>query len=83
VKSSDAIALVRHLRLEGVSIWADQQGDIHIMPALLIPEDRALIRANKPAVVAYLRRYAADMLPDQATLDRWRQETTNGGRSTP
>jgi len=69
-----ALALVRHLRLEGVSVWADQQGDIHVMPAILTREDQELIRAHKPAVVTWLRQYATSMLPDDATLRQWQSE---------
>ena len=46
-----ALALVRHLRLEGVSVWADRQGDIHVMPAILTRQDQELIRAHKPAEI--------------------------------
>jgi hypothetical protein len=57
---SQAVEFVKHLRLEGVSVWADQQGRIHIFPAVLKPDDRELIRAHKPAVVDWLRRYAKE-----------------------
>lgn len=53
--SEDAILLIRRLRLEGCSFWAEGN-DIRIMPAgFLTPQDRELIRAHKPAVVAWLR----------------------------
>lgn len=62
VKNSEqAIQLVQYLRKEGVSFWAD--GDnIRVHPAgLLTADHRALLKANKPVVVAYLRWYAEDM----------------------
>ena len=83
MRSSNAIALIRHLRLEGVSIWADQQGNIHVMPAILTPDDREVIRAGKADVVAYLRRYAVDMLPDDTTLRQWQSEVRGSGPSAP
>jgi hypothetical protein len=68
--SEQAIVLVRHLRLEGVSVWADQQGDIHVQPAILKPEDQDLIRTHKPAVVAWLRQYAKETCPSDDELRR-------------
>jgi len=47
------------------------------MPAgFLTPEGRELIRAHKPAVVAWLRQYATDMLPDEIRLRRWQEQAT-------
>jgi hypothetical protein len=71
VNASDAaILLVRRLRLEGVSLWADGD-DIRIMPAgFLTPDDRELLRAHKPAVVAWLRQYAAEHCPSDDELRR-------------
>ncbi len=66
-----AIALVRHLKLEGVSLWADQQGDIHVAPAILRPEDRELIRAHKREVVRWLRQYATEHCPSDDEM--WRR----------
>ncbi len=65
-----AVALMRHLRLEGVSIWTDQQEDIHVTPAILKPEDQELIRAHKLAVVAWLRQYAAEHCPSDGEMRR-------------
>jgi hypothetical protein len=75
-----AIAVVKHLRLEGVSIWADQQGDIHVSPMILTPEDRALVIAHKPAVVAWLRAYAVEHCPSIDELRR--RGWLNGERTT-
>jgi hypothetical protein len=75
LKPSDAIQLVRYLRKEGVSFLPDDVGNISVCPAgLLTPEHRALIKVNKPAVIAYLRTHAKEMLPDEETLRRWQAE---------
>jgi ABC-type glycerol-3-phosphate transport system substrate-binding protein len=84
VKPSErAIALVQYLRKEGVSFWADNAGNINVHPAgLLTPDHRELIRAHKPAVVAYLRWYASEMLPDNATIGQWQSEAESNGSKT-
>lgn len=75
MNSSEAIRLVQYLRKEGVSFWADDHGNINVHPAgLLTPDHRALIRAHKPAVVAYLRWYASEIRPDNDTIARWQSE---------
>jgi hypothetical protein len=67
---SDAILLCRRLRLEGVSILADGN-DIRIIPAgFLTPDDRELLKAHKPAVVAWLRHYATEHCPSNEELRR-------------
>jgi len=70
--TNPAIALVRQLRKSAVSVWVDEDELIHVMPCVLKPEDRALLQANKPEVVRWLRQYAANLLPDDATLVNWK-----------
>ena len=74
------IALVRQLRKAAVSVWVDENDLLHVMPYVLGPEDRALLQANKPAVVRWLRQYSANLLPDDATLARWQERALPGGR---
>ncbi len=71
MNSSDAIQLVRYLRTEGFSFWPDTSGNINVFPAgLLTPDHRALLIAHKPAVVAWLRYYAAEHCPSNDELRR-------------
>ena len=84
----DAIALVCRLRLEGVSFFCDMQSNIFILPAeFLTPDDQELIRAHKPAVVAWLRKYAAEMYPSDAIIALWRQiipeQSSKNGTGAP
>lgn len=82
--SEQAIALVQYLRKEGVSFWPTEDGNIRVHPAgLLAPEHRALLKAHKPAVVAWLCQYAADILPDDATLRQWQSKARGSGPSVP
>ena len=64
--SEQAIALVKYLRTEGVSVYAN--GDnIVVSPAGLLTDDhRALIRVHKPAILSWLKWYAKDMGCDEA-----------------
>ena len=60
MKSSEAINLVRYLRAEGVSVYVSD-GNIVVSPAgLLTPDHRELIRANKSAILSWLKWYAED-----------------------
>jgi len=69
--SEQAIALVKYLRTEGVSLWPDAAGNIKVYPAgLLTPDHRALLIAHKPAVVAWLRQYATEHCPSDDELRR-------------
>jgi hypothetical protein len=71
LNASDAIRLVVNLRKEGVSFWADSGGNICVRPAgLLTPDHRTLLIQNKPAVVAWLRQYAAEHCPSDDELRR-------------
>jgi hypothetical protein len=56
----DAVNLIQHLRKEGFSFYVD--GDnIRVHPAgILAPADRELIRANKSAILSWLKWYAED-----------------------
>lgn len=61
-----ALAVLKYLRTQGVSFWADGD-DIRVYPAeKLPPEHRALIAEHKVAVVAWLKWYAAEMGCDDA-----------------
>ena len=79
--TNPAIALIQRLRLRAVSVWADGDGKVHIWP-VIAPEDRELLRENKPAVAMWLRQYAADLLPDDETIGHWQAEA-GGGTCTP
>jgi hypothetical protein len=65
-----------------VSLWPDwPDGDrLHVWPATtLTPAELEHLRANKPAVLAYLRQRNADLLPNHATCEAWRRRHCNTG----
>jgi hypothetical protein len=61
LKSSEAINLVRYLRTEGVSVYANGDNIVVSPAGLLTPDHRELIRANKTAILAWLKWYADDI----------------------
>ena len=61
MKYSEAINLVRYLRLEGVSVYANGNNIVVSPAGLLTPEHRELIRAHKSAILEWLKWYADDI----------------------
>lgn len=74
---SEIVAFLAELRGRGVSIWPD--GDLlNIWPATqLTAAELERLRANKPAVLDYLRQRNADLLPSDEACRELRRKYCN------
>ncbi len=72
------------LRRRGVSLWPDPLDPARLeVLGKLSPSEIEWLRANKPAVLAYLRRRNADLLPPTEVCEAWRRQYANTHRGQP
>lgn len=77
LRPSEIGKILVELRGRGVSVWPDG-GLLNIWPATkLTVAELECLRANKPAILDYLRQRNADLLPSDEVCREWRRKYCN------